>query len=277
MKEQFRPSLIVEEIEEKSKLKSTSNGYNHLIFIFKGKGNLHCSSFKHKYGEDDLFLFSTEDIFVFEVKKNSRMVSIQFDPTYFKNQNTFLDDFRLTYSPNHLVQLDQFKREKLSFSNKSLLFLRNTLENLLLIQKKDELNSNSLAYFQLLSLFAILEKTQKIIPPGDEKETLKDELVAYIEQNIYSPQQTQIKTVAASFHISINYFSAFFKRTFDMTYKNYIDSYRLEIIESRIRTGLYTMKQIAEELGFIDDSHLTHFFKKKKNMTPTAYKNQLKK
>lgn len=33
-----------------------------------------------------------------------------------------------------------------------------------------------------------------------------------------------------------------------------------------------TMKQIAYEFGFTDESHLTNYFKKLRNISPTDYK-----
>ncbi|UFH34008.1 helix-turn-helix domain-containing protein [Chryseobacterium sp. C-71] len=74
--------------------------------------------------------------------------------------------------------------------------------------------------------------------------------------------------------MSKTYFSAYFKRNFDVSYRNYITDYKLKLIEKRIQSGQMTMKQIAFEFGFTDESHLTNYFKNLKKINPSDFKLQ---
>ena len=124
-----------------------------------------------------------------------------------------------------------------------------------------------------MSLFALVENILKDLElPINESYELSQEIEQYIQQNIYFPDKLQIKSIADQFQISANYFGAFFKKRYSKSYKVYIDDIRIKLIEERLASNRYTMKQIVEELGFNDESHLTNFYKKKRNITPSSYK-----
>jgi len=97
-----------------------------------------------------------------------------------------------------------------------------------------------------------------------------DQIISYIHQNIYNPKLVQIKTIANHFNISQSYFGAYFKRNFSMSYRDYSNKLRVQLIEKRILNKQLSMKQIAYEFGFTDESHLSNYFKKQRNMKPSA-------
>ena len=102
----------------------------------------------------------------------------------------------------------------------------------------------------------------------------KEDLISYINQNIYRPEEIRVKTTANHFNISQNYFSNYFKRNFGMSYREYINDYRIKLLERRIQSNQNTIKQIADEFGFTDESHLTNYFKKIKKISPTNFRKQ---
>jgi AraC-like DNA-binding protein len=124
-----------------------------------------------------------------------------------------------------------------------------------------------------MSLFALVENILKDLElPINESYEMSQEIEQYIQQNIYFPDKLQIRSIADQFQISANYFGAFFKKRYSKSYKVYIDDIRIKLVEDRLASNRYTMKQIVEELGFNDESHLTNFYKKKRNITPSSYK-----
>lgn len=124
-----------------------------------------------------------------------------------------------------------------------------------------------------MSLFALVENILKDLELAiNESYEMSQEIEQYIQQNIYFPDKLQIRSIADQFQISANYFGAFFKKRYSKSYKVYIDDIRIKLVEERLASNRYTMKQIVEELGFNDESHLTNFYKKKRNVTPSSYK-----
>jgi len=48
---------------------------------------------------------------------------------------------------------------------------------------------------------------------------------------------------------------------------------QLQLIKRRLETGEIKLKEIADEFGFTDVSHLSKFFKRHEGINPSAYKN----
>ncbi|HAT91477.1 MAG TPA: AraC family transcriptional regulator, partial [Sphingobacterium sp.] len=64
------------------------------------------------------------------------------------------------------------------------------------------------------------------------------------------------------------------KKNFGSSLRAYINTYRIELIENRLKSKDYTLKQIAAELGFTDESHLSHFYKRARGFSPLHYRTQ---
>lgn len=49
-------------------------------------------------------------------------------------------------------------------------------------------------------------------------------------------------------------------------------NYKLRLVETRLQHSNLRLNEIAYELGFTDESHLTKSFKKYKGMSPSSYR-----
>src|SRR3978361_2140692 len=101
-------------------------------------------------------------------------------------------------------------------------------------------------------------------------------MISYINQHIYEPEKIQVKFIANHFNIAGNYFGAYFKRNFDLSYRDYVNQYRTKLIEKRIISGQLSLKQIASEFGFNDESHLSNYFKNRKQTRQTSFRKDKK-
>lgn len=63
-----------------------------------------------------------------------------------------------------------------------------------------------------------------------------------------------------------------FKLQTGLTLKAYINRYKLNLIETRLRYSDLTITEIANEMGFTDESHLNKIFKNGYGQTATAYR-----
>ncbi len=54
--------------------------------------------------------------------------------------------------------------------------------------------------------------------------------------------------------------------------KEYIDAYRLKLIESRLKFSPSSVKEIAGDFGFNDLSHFNKFIKKHTGVNPRDYR-----
>lgn len=267
-------ALVIDTFEtDNFPLPKHSHTYYELIYIFKGCGDHHINKIIMPYKAGDLFLISPEDEHFFDIKKSTKFSFIKFNDSFFENNKRLSPDLLMTASPMDIMRNSQLKEEKLLFDEPCRTILRKTVENIIDYDKICDVSNSPLMFFQVLSVFGLIrEASDKLNVRVDKSLPNQDDLISYIHQNIYNPEMIRIVKIAEHFNISPSYFSAYFKRNFDGSYRDYINDYKLKLIERRIQSGQMTLKQIAFEFGFTDESHLTNYFKKLKNTSPKAYR-----
>jgi AraC-like DNA-binding protein len=252
-----------------------SHTYYELVYIIKGLGNHLINKIITPYKSGDLFLISPDDEHFFDIKKSTKFSFIKFNDGYFESNKHLVPDNLITASPTDIMRNSHLKEEKLIFDEPCRTILRKTVENIFDYDQFHKISDSPIVFFQILSIFGLIrEASVKMNLRIDNGSPKKDDLITYIHQNIYSPEKIRIQTVSEHFSISKTYFSSYFKRNFDVSYRKYITDYKLKLIERRIQSGQMTMKQIAFEFGFTDESHLTNYFKKQMKINPSDYKFQ---
>lgn len=251
-----------------------SHTYYELVYIFKGSGNHHINQLLIPYKAGDLYLISPDDEHFFDIKKLTKFCFIKFNDSYFESNKHLSPDNLVTASPADIMRNSLLKEEKLIFDEPCKTILKKTVENIIEYNRFQKVSDSPIVFFQVLSLFGLIrEASAKFLNVRvDHSVPQKDDLASYIHQNIYHPDQIRIQVIAKHFNISETYFSAYFKRNFDVSYRKYVTDYKVKLIERRIQSGQMTMKQIAYEFGFTDKSHLTNYFKKQMKMSPIHFK-----
>lgn len=97
-------------------------------------------------------------------------------------------------------------------------------------------------------------------------------IITYIQQHIKDRERTNIQSIAGHFGISGNYFGEYFKQQTGISYQDYVLDYRLKLVETYLKYSSVRLSEIAYELQFSDESHLSKFFKKYRGITPGAYR-----
>jgi len=272
-KAQFEP-LVIEMMHAATyPLPKHSHTYYELIYILKGSGQHHLNQLIMPYKSGDLFLISPEDEHYFEVKHCSSFCFIKFNDGYFSANKHLSPDMLVNTSPTEIMRNPLLKELKLVFTEPCKTILRKTVENLTAYNCLHDVSNSPIVFFQILSIFGLIKEASALLGVRLEgKDLLKEDLLSYVHQYIYEPERIRVQQIASHFNIAGNYFSAYFKRNFEMSYRDYVNDYKLKLIEKRIDSGQMTMKQIAYEFGFTDESHLTNYFKKLRNISPTDYK-----
>lgn len=98
------------------------------------------------------------------------------------------------------------------------------------------------------------------------------EILNYIQANIYNPEKLRAESLSSHFGISEHYFSKYFKKHAHETLQQYIAQLRIRLVEARLRFSDMRITEIANELGFADESHLNKFFKSQKGISPKAFR-----
>lgn len=274
MKKKQFDTLVIHDLEEDIfHLPTHSHTYYELVYVIKGKGKHYLNQVVMPYKPGDLFLISPEDQHYFDFAVRSRMVFMKFTEQYFETHKFRSPDSFLRDNPEHMMRHKILKEEKLKFDPVSRTILKRVVENILDYDRHDEVSTSPVVFYQLFSIFGLIkEALSKLEIRIDNGLPDKDDIITYIHQNIYSPDKIRIRNLASHFNISENYFSSYFKRNFEMSFREYVNDYKISLIEKRLTSGQCTIKQIAYEFGFTDESHLSHYFKNKKSKTLGSYK-----
>lgn len=267
-------TLVIDEFEEdKFHLPTHSHTYYEIIYIVKGNGIHHLNNNLLSYKTGDLFVISPDDEHYFDIKKSTRFVFIKFTDNYFNSNKKLSCDEFLLNTPENFMRDKSLKENVLKLDEPCKTILKNTIENITAYNSKTNVSSSPIVFYQVLSIFGLIKETMRcmnmqITGTGIDNE----QIISYIHQNIYNPKLVQIKSISTHFNIATTYFGTYFKRSFSITYRNYINNLRTKLIEKRFFNNQVPIKQIAYEFGFTDESHLSNYFKKQKNMKPSDFK-----
>lgn len=272
-KSQFEP-LVINTFETITyPLPLHSHTHYELVYIFKGCGHHYINKIIMPYKAGDLFLLSPEDEHFFEIKKSTRFCFIKFTDNYFQDNKHLSPDIMVNTSPVEIMKSPVLKEMKLVFTEPCRTILRKTIENITDYNCMHDVSNSPIVFFQVLAIFGLIkEASAKLNIRLESSAPAKEDLLTYIHQHIYDPAKIRIDNIADYFNISSNYFSAYFRRNFGCSYRSYINDYKIKLIERRILAGQMNMKQIVYEFGFTDESHLTNYFKKQRNISPSDYK-----
>jgi AraC-like DNA-binding protein len=269
---QYESLLLDEFEEEKFHLPVHSHTYYELIYIVKGKGIHHINDNRLAYKTGDLFALSPDDNHYFDIHSSTRFVFIKFTDSYFSSKKNLYSDDMLMNTPEQFMRNRVLKENVLQLGDDCRSILKNTVNNITAYRGRTDISTSPIIFFQVLSIFGLLKEAMEKMQPGAGSFRFDNsQLIAYIHQNIYFPNKVQTKAVAAHFAIAPSYFSAWFKRNFGFTYRDYVNNLRTRLIEQRIAGRNMPIKQIAHEFGFTDESHLSNYFKKRKHIKPSAF------
>ena len=99
-------------------------------------------------------------------------------------------------------------------------------------------------------------------------------LLHYIHQHIHDPAELQTGAIAASLNFTKGRLQLLFRQQMGTSVKDYINDYKCRLIENRLLFSSVTIKEISNEFGFTDLSHLNKFFRKLKGVSPRNFRNR---
>ncbi|GAA4793995.1 AraC family transcriptional regulator [Olivibacter ginsenosidimutans] len=270
---QFESLVVTEWDVEEFPLPKHKHSFYEMIYIVDGAGIHVLNNNRFAYKARDLFIVSPEDRHYFEVEERSRFTFIKFTDDYFAGHKQHRPHALFFSSPEEIMRNNLLKEVKLELDELSNSILSNIIKNIVAYNSRKDIASSPLIYYQLLSIFGLIrEAALKIGVRVDKEQAGNEEMASYIHEYIYEPEMLLMKNIAGHFHLAPGYFSAYFKRNFGISYREYVNGYRLKLIEKRLTIPSLTIKEIADEFGFTDISHLSHYFKSIRKISPKQFR-----
>jgi AraC-like DNA-binding protein len=250
-----------------------------MVFIKTGDGNVNTGEHRYTFKAGKFFLLHTSLIYSFKAEK-ATLIIIKCPLSFIDQIRTEADRIETCDNLNKLnyiahnyhsqagcvfrseedllfatVLINNIVREYISMSNKDYLIIRQSISIL----------------FNLIARNLIMSDTKELNENSTEFLVMK--IISYVQQHIKDPELTRVSTIAQQFDLSKTYFGEFFKKNAGVSYQSYLLEYRLKLVETRLKFSNMRLKEIASELNFNDESHLSKTFKKYRGISPSEYRN----
>jgi len=248
------------------------NNYYSLIWIISGKGNVKADFSEYLFEPGTLFSFSPYQPFMFFADGDMQGIALQFHPDFFcihKHQHEVACNgvlFNNIYDPP-FVRVDEVSAN---------------IFNMLLDRVKTEMQNPALAQYELLvsylKIFLITASRLKTDQQPAVARSVSNAEGPFILQKLKDYIELHYKTLhtpgdyADMLNISPKALAKITKAHFNKTLTNMIAE-RI-IIEAKRELYLTnkTVKEIAYELGYNDESYFSRFFKTNADVSPQLYR-----
>ena len=255
--------------------------YFEIIFIEDGSGKILLNGKTHTYKARDLFVLSKDEVLDVKIHETTTFVIYKFTQLLLSSKISFPDrqywlrrsEFILNH-PKRVFKDAMNNTEDRDLIWRIVFFIRKENNN------KEQYYLHIIANMVSTALSVIARNITEANPENKiirapAKSNRIEEIYAYIRYNIYDSRLLKISTIAKHFKITSSTLSNYFKKETGNSLHNYILLYKLGIAKDRLGNSNFTVSQIANQLGFTDESHLTRIFKKYCEKTPKQYKDSL--
>lgn len=157
-----------------------------------------------------------------------------------------------SYNQNVLLEQDQFSIES------------SVIERILQSERIEEISECINALCNSMS-----KELQKI--RDNDQLALVQTAKQYIESH-YAETKLDLNSISEYLHVSSSYFARLFKKTFQVTFLDYLTQFRLEEAKSLLRNSTLKVFEIAEKVGYEDPHYFSYNFRKNIGMTPLQYR-----
>lgn len=249
------------------------NNFFELIYVIEGTGIQTVNKNHFNYRKGNLFLLTPQDIYSFDIDAPTTFFFVRFNKLYIKD--------KINKDNDAIKQVEYILQNA---SHKPGCILKNKTDKPLIASLVNSIlneQTNQQIYYTRISeqivntIITVVARNIALKLPKNIKETTGEpvlEILNYIQQNIFEPENLKAKKLSEHFNISLNYLGRYFKKQTGDTLQNYIINYKIRLVETRLLHSDMRINEIAYEFNFTDESHLNRIFKKHKGMNPSEFR-----
>ena len=212
------------------------------------------------------------------ILKKNKLVIINPNEVHFSISNELSKDYYVIY-----IDRTWYRNLQSSiFNTNDVIALTNEINELQIVEDFfelfDYLYTNNEVLEKELKLLEFLNKIfntcvdKNIVLKIDNRTQIANEFKNYIEKNIES--KLTLTQISNALGFSPYHIIRVCNQEFGLSANAYIVNKRVHRAKKMIASGM-EISQVAIEIGFYDQSHLTNIFKKVFAMTPKAYQNSI--
>ncbi len=271
-----RLTLRTYEFTEIKRIKFTQDCLN-LIYIHRGRGTFQIDSDTYRYSPSNLYILA-QDHFLFSPQTPSQVHLIIVPWSLIQaisHQNKNYESCNQLHRQSYLLHHRHSKTGKIFTHTQDENFAIQLINQL--VYEQQHINMGSLVLINnALSMLMMLITRNMVYSDHITEESAPYRILAitsYIQENAKFPERLKQAIVAQKFGLTTSYFGKFFKQKTQTTYRDYIQKYRIELVINRLKFSSLSIKEIAVDMNYNNESHLSHNFKKMIGLSPKAYRN----
>jgi AraC-like DNA-binding protein len=246
-----------------------------LVFIHSGNGFHFLNDEKYDYTGPCVYMLTPADHHIFDIREETQFSILKFTNVYLSGGHPSASqpdwDSILNNLRNACRDHDGLSKFAADLDNVSQLIC--------LIVKEWEVRpvpGDEVILHLMRGVISILRQALEDKLHDQFNATNEDStrLLHYIHQHIHDPAKLQTGAIAASLNFTKGRLQLLFRQQMGTSVKDYINDYKCRLIENRLLFSSLTIKEISNEFGFTDLSHLNKFFRKLKGVSPRNFRNR---
>ncbi|MEJ5053355.1 AraC family transcriptional regulator [Sphingobacterium sp. MYb382] len=268
----YEPFEVICKKFDKCPVRDQVFSFFEFVYVLSGHGEQSVNDHTLAYKPGDLYIHTPDDRHSFDVKSTTKFLFIRFNNSYIQDKAIDLGNKqRLAF----ILQHANHKPKCVLYHESDRLLVNSIAETIIGISVNRNLYSRELMQQLIYTLILLVVRNIAAGLPQEINQNTDEKIIAilhYIQRHIADPMKIRIDELSSHFNISKSYLGRYFKKQTNETIQNYIINYRLKTIENILLYSNMRITEIAFELGFTDESHLDKFFKKRKGVSPTAFR-----
>ena len=268
--------LVLREFMDECPRGKHAHTFFEIIYIVAGTGRQCINEIEFDYKPGNLFLVAPNDTHVFKIETTSRFFFIRFNNVFVQSSQ---QDKELIQRLELILQNARHDPGCILKNEVDRLSITHLMEIIIQEHLNNDLYHKELIGQLVNTLLVIVARNISQVFPLPIDETSEEkavDILQYIQSNIYSPEKLRVEAISEKLGISEAYLGRYFKKHAHETLQQYIQLYKLKLVENRLLHSNMRITEIANEFGFTDKSHLNRIFKKYKGVNPTNFRQAAK-
>lgn len=221
----------------------------------------------------DLFLITPKDYHSFGLEQTCEFMVIRFAPSYVKSYSwQTIDHIEcLLYYASHFSS-------SILVNKDDRLLVHSLMQNLKHAVDQESIYNEDLMRHLVNAVIVVSARNISMTKPqhiSSNSDARILQIIDHIQENIRNPKYLKIALIAEKFGMSASYMGDFFRKQCNESMQEYISSYRIRLIEHRLHFSDSRVREIADEFGFADESHINKFFKRHTGMSLSKFRKSL--